>query len=101
MQSPERRPLQRSTPTTRAASCRCCFTMADDAARLEEIVRSTPWLMDALAAARKVAAPDWLIGAGAVRTAVWDRLHGYDKAELADVDLAFFDPHDLSEQREA
>jgi uncharacterized protein len=76
--------------------------MADNAARLEEIVRSTPWLMDALAAAREVAAPDWLIGAGAVRTAVWDRLHGYAQPTgLADVDLAFFDPDDLSEQREA
>src|SRR3954471_15554389 len=100
MRSPERRRPRRSTRTTCATSCRCCFTMADDAARLEEIVRSTPWLMDALAAAREVAAPDWLIGAGAVRTAVWDRLHGYDEAEPADVDLAFFDPDDLSEERE-
>src|SRR4051812_14143940 len=100
MRSPERRGPRRSTPATCATSCRCCFTMADDVGRLEEIVRSTPWLMDALAAAREVAAPDWLIGAGVVRTAVWDRLHGYDKTELADVDLAFFDPHDLSERHE-
>ena len=46
-------------------------------------------------------APDWLIGAGAVRTAVWDRLHGYEKpSELEDVDLAFFDPEDLSPERD-
>src|SRR3954468_17174826 len=100
MRSHERRRGRRSIRTTCATSCRCCFTMADDAARLEEIVRSTPWLMDALAAAREVAAPDWLIGAGAVRTAVWDRLHGYVEAELADVDPAFFDAHALAEQRE-
>jgi hypothetical protein len=75
--------------------------MADPAARLEEIVRSTAWLMQALQAARDVAAPDWLIGAGAVRTAVWDRLHGFEgTSELGDVDLAFFDPRDLSEERE-
>jgi hypothetical protein len=69
--------------------------------RLEEIVRSTNWLMRALEAARVVDAPDWLIGAGAVRTAVWDRLHGYDEpTPVADIDLAFFDPTDLSQERE-
>jgi uncharacterized protein len=69
--------------------------------RVEEVLRSTPWLMEALAAARKVDAPDWLIGAGALRTAVWDRLHGFDEpTELADIDLVFFDPSDLSPERE-
>jgi hypothetical protein len=69
--------------------------------QLEEIVRSTDWLMRALIAARDVDAPDWLIGAGAVRTAVWDRLHGYrERTPLADIDLAFYDPDDLSEDRE-
>jgi hypothetical protein len=33
--------------------------------------------MCALRAARAVAAPDWLIAAGAVGTAVWDHLHGF------------------------
>jgi hypothetical protein len=76
--------------------------MGEGAERLEAIVRSTDWLMRALVAAREVAAPDWLIGAGAVRTAVWDRLHGYEEpTEPADVDLAFFDPHDLSRERDA
>jgi hypothetical protein len=57
-------------------------------ARLEAIVRSTAWLMRALEAARRVDAPDWLIGAGAVRTAVWDRLHGYDhNSHSGDIDL--------------
>lgn len=73
----------------------------DGERQLEEIVRSTAWLMHALVAAREVAAPDWLIGAGAVRTAVWDRLHGYrQRTELADIDLVFFDPADLSQERE-
>jgi uncharacterized protein len=67
--------------------------------RVAEIVRDTPWLMDALQAAREVNAPDWVIGA--VRTAVWDRLHGFtDPTELADVDVAFFDPDDLSRARD-
>jgi uncharacterized protein len=69
--------------------------------RVEEILRSTPWLMEALAAARAVDAPDWLIGAGALRTAVWDRLHEFDEpTELADIDVVFFDPADLSPERE-
>jgi hypothetical protein len=69
--------------------------------RFEEIVRTTPWLMDALGAARDVDAPDWLIGAGALRNAVWDRLHGFaEPTPLADVDLGFFDPGDLSDARD-
>jgi uncharacterized protein len=70
-------------------------------ARLEEIVRSTGWLMRALEAARSVDAPDWLLGAGAVRTAVWDRLHGYENPPSAsDIDLVFFDASDLSVERD-
>ena len=69
--------------------------------QLEEIVRSTGWLMRALIAASEVDPPDWMIGAGAVRTAVWDRLHGFEtRTELADIDLAFFDADDVSADRE-
>jgi hypothetical protein len=50
--------------------------------------------------AREVEAPDWLIGAGAVRNAVWDRLHGFaEPTPPGDVDLAFFDPTALSAAR--
>jgi hypothetical protein len=78
--------------------------------------------MRALRAAREVDPPDWLITAGAIRTAVWDHLHGFapgdsppataaspppdspparPPASLADVDLAFFDAADLSPTRDA
>jgi hypothetical protein len=68
---------------------------------LEAIVRSTEWLMGALQAAREVDAPDWLIGAGAARTVVWDREHGFAQpTPLADIDLVFLDPCDLSPGRE-
>jgi hypothetical protein len=57
--------------------------------------------MEALRAAREVDPPDWLLGAGAVRTAVSDRLHGYaTPTPLADVDLVFHDAGDLSRERE-
>jgi hypothetical protein len=70
-------------------------------ARLEQIIRSTGWLMRALEAARSVDPPDWMIGAGAVRTAVWDRLHGHENpTSVDDIDVAFFDPGDLSEERD-
>jgi hypothetical protein len=57
--------------------------------------------MRAPRAAREVDPPDWLIAAGAVRTAVWDFLHGYaaparSSAHPADIDLGFFDRADLS-----
>jgi hypothetical protein len=64
---------------------------------LERIVSETPWLWRALEAAREVDPPQWLIGSGAVRNAVWDYLHGYERpTELDDLDLVFFDPGDLS-----
>jgi uncharacterized protein len=74
----------------------------DDAtARLEAIVRSTGWLMAVLRAARAVDPPDWLVGAGALRTAVWDRLHGHESPPaLKDVDLVYFDAEDLSPELE-
>jgi uncharacterized protein len=65
--------------------------------RLVEIVRATPWLMHALEEVRSIGAPDACIGAGAVRATVWDALHGYTVASaIADVDVAYFDPADLS-----
>ena len=69
--------------------------------RFGEIVRTTPWLMEVLRAARDVDAPEWLVGAGALRNAVWDRLHGYTTPTfLADVDLGFFDASDLTPERD-
>lgn len=57
--------------------------------------------MEALRAARDVDAPDWLLCAGALRNAVWDRLHGFDSpSPLADVDVGFFDPSDTSPARD-
>lgn len=58
---------------------------------LRAIVRSSPWLMRALDAARDLGLPQWCIGAGALRNRVWDHLHGHtEPSHLADVDLAYF-----------
>jgi hypothetical protein len=68
--------------------------------RLSRLVLSTGWMMRALETAREVAPPDWLIGAGAIRSLVWDHLHGEAAAVPKDIDLVFFDTGSLNEERE-
>jgi uncharacterized protein len=73
----------------------------DGVARLEAIIRATPWMLRVLGAARAAAPPGWWVGGGVLRDLVWDRLHGhFDPARVKDVDLAFYDPADLSHARE-
>jgi hypothetical protein len=70
--------------------------------RLAAVLLRSPPVMAALVAARDVAAPDWLVSAGAVRDAVWDALYGRPPTAIPrDVDLGFFDPADLTPAREA
>ncbi len=58
--------------------------------------------MAGLRAARDVDAPDWLIAAGAIRDTVWDDLHGRPlTTPPRDLDLGFFDPDDLTPERDA
>ena len=76
--------------------------MTDLPGRLQPLVGSTPWLVEALEAARDVDPPDWLVGGGVLRDLVWDRLHGRSRpAQPRDVDLAFFDPTRLDPDRDA
>jgi hypothetical protein len=70
---------------------------ADLEARLEEIVRATPALMDVLRRARDLDLPDWLIFSGAVYQRVLNRLTGRDADYgIKDYDLGYFDPADIS-----
>ncbi len=74
---------------------------APHATQLIRLVHAAPWLMDALRAARALRLASWCIGAGAIRTLVWDHLHGRDvPSDLADIDVVFFDAADLSSQQE-
>lgn len=69
--------------------------------RLKEIVLSDPRLGHILRAAREVNAPAWVVGAGAIRSTVWDFQHGYTApTPLEDLDLAYFDDQDLGEETE-
>ncbi|WP_423395251.1 nucleotidyltransferase family protein [Burkholderia sp. LMG 21824] len=70
--------------------------------RLVEIARQSSWCMSALSAVRTMGLESWCIGAGAIRNLVWDSLHGYAApTRSADVDVAYFDPSDLSPTRDA
>jgi hypothetical protein len=69
--------------------------------KLVQIIRSNAWFMKVLETVVACHLPDWCVGAGALRNVVWDYLHGYtNPSYLADVDVAFFDPSDLSPERD-
>ncbi|MBT6096227.1 MAG: nucleotidyltransferase family protein [Rhodospirillaceae bacterium] len=71
--------------------------MDDTAAYVESTIRSSRWHMDALRAVRDLSLSDWAIGAGFVRSAVWDRLHGYESSSpITDIDVVYFDRDDIS-----
>jgi hypothetical protein len=66
--------------------------------RLRSMIRSCAWLMRILTAVRWAMLPDGWVGAGAIRDLVWDQLYGsgFNPGDVHDVDVAFFDPDDLS-----
>jgi hypothetical protein len=75
---------------------------ADRSAELVEIVLGCPWFAEVLAAVRAAGLPDAWTGAGVLRDLVWGSRYGsgFRPAEVRDVDVAFFDPDDLSRQRD-
>ncbi len=57
------------------------------------LVAGDAWMMAALSAVAGLGLPDCWIGAGFLRGAVWDRLHGYgSRTPLDDIDVVYFDP---------
>lgn len=70
--------------------------------RLETILRQAPLRLRALGIVRSLALPDWAIGAGFIRAAVWDALSGFTAASAVDdIDVLYFDPEELSAERDA
>ena len=65
---------------------------------LEALVRSSTWLMAVLTAVRDEDVPDAWTGAGVLRDLVWGERYGagFRPADVHDVDVAFFDPGNLS-----
>ena len=70
-------------------------------ARLAALLASEPWLMRALEAVAGSGLPAAWIGAGVIRDVVWGQCHGgFDPSAVKDVDVAFFDPDDLTMERD-
>jgi hypothetical protein len=65
---------------------------------LIDLIRSSPWLMRVLGAARDASLPDAWVGAGVLRDLVWGERYGsgFRPDQVRDIDVAFFDPDDLS-----
>src|SRR5688572_467422 len=56
-------------------------------------------MMDVLRLVESLNLPDWWIGAGFVRSKVWDHLHGYKtRTPLPDIDVIYFDRTDFEQE---
>lgn len=45
--------------------------------------------------------PDWFVGAGVIRSLVWDHLHGHSgPTPVKDVDVVYFDAFNLSQKHD-
>jgi hypothetical protein len=65
---------------------------------LVDLIRSNPWMVGVLEAVRDEPVPHGWVGAGVLRDLVWGELYGpgFSHRDVRDVDVAFFDAHDLS-----
>src|SRR4030095_16451522 len=92
--SARRRAISAAPPSARPrVSDRCgCAMQLRTAADIAVFIVAEPWRRAVLDAVRRQRLPDWAVGAGFIRSAVWDALHGYTKTTpLSDVDVLFFD----------
>ena len=64
------------------------------------LLQADPWRMACLRAVRVLQLPDWYLAAGFLRNAIWDAVHQLPQTPLNDIDLVFFDPVDISTERE-
>jgi hypothetical protein len=61
------------------------------------LIKNDDWMMEVLGVAKTLDLPDWYIGAGFIRSKVWDTLHGYSKrTSLPDVDVIYMDKADFT-----
>jgi hypothetical protein len=56
-----------------------------------EIISSSKWRMGVLRVVQDLGLPAWWVGAGFVRNAVWDHLHGKSMTPMNDIDVVYFD----------
>ena len=64
-----------------------------------QLIEKDKWMMDILRTVEKLGLSDWWIGAGFVRSKVWDYLQSYkQRTPLPDIDVIYFDPYDFSQK---
>ena len=69
---------------------------------LESILKKSPIISEALKHAEGWDLPHWYLGAGCIAQTVWNHLSDKEPAaHIKDLDLAYFDPHDLTKKSEA
>jgi hypothetical protein len=69
--------------------------------RLTEILLGDDWFVSVLGAVREVFGDSAYIAAGAIRDVVWDhRSEMIDHDSVSDVDVVYFDPSDVSQERD-
>jgi len=73
-----------------------------DLGDIARLIRGQADMMGLLGAVARLALPDAFVGAGFVRDAVWDVLHGREPscARLRDVDVAYFDAASCAAERD-
>lgn len=65
---------------------------------LTGILKSDASIMHILRTVRGAHVPNWYVGAGVIRNAVWDRLHGKPNASpIRDIDCIYYSLDDLDE----
>jgi hypothetical protein len=70
----------------------------DYKAATAKLLKQDEFRLRCLQAAWSLHLPDWYLGAGFLRNAIWDHLHQHSQATpLNDIDLVYFDAKDLSE----
>lgn len=82
--------------------CHCCPDLDLEAAgAVADVLRRNGWIMGALDAVERSGLADAWIGAGAIRDVVWgERFGRFDPADVRDIDVPYFDPADLSRERD-
>lgn len=79
--------------------------MSEHHQKLVEWIQNDPTRMQALKVVESVfiyaGIKEYLLAAGFVRNLAWDRLHDLEQlSPLSDIDVIFYDKHELSEQRD-
>ena len=67
----------------------------------KRIINQNAWVMKILRTVRECSLPEWFVGAGVIRSLIWDRLHGYLRpTPVKDVDVAYFNGSNLSQEQD-